>query len=964
MDIVLETIPEVVIIATDDHQSGENKNTSSSNIQNNDNNIQAPQNNSEIKNNGNNINETGNNSGGDTATANNNSIGNSNSNSNGNLHLNITNTTTIVVADGASSTTLELADSIKQVASPVLSSQPTSSSGKTDHTHRYRHYLENKINSSSVRDDGLSRELTNFPDDNIQLSMTQQQHRTKESTITVETLPSYIQCAIESFSAPRKTVVRQYQRYRKEAERLVHFDNDKYDCDIERETEKSALGSFAISNQPDSKDINTELLAEYQPGETERANTDLRSKGRVGFFRYFRPDYNWGSGMEVSICNRLPHDIWTKPNYMNVLIELKGLVFMLGELEPFFCSLFIYDAASKSKLSETFHFDFNSEQMRQLLAKHSEPADPVTQAKHLVVSLPVKQMSDIWIVVRINKVMQGDPDLVKEPYMKLEEKDVKAIKKNKAKVSDIVSKFCERLGQYTQPFCCSVVRLTENGDVKYGAIDTDALFKVVPKDNADIDDLIADYKDPARQKKLRLIPGTLSLNIFKPANDLPPHTMRLDPSLDLVVSGQPFNTRLPSSNSILVNSNINNNNNANSNTNILAQTSNGDVSPTSSSSSTSSNNSSPATSSPVLQRQQTMIRGATLLSIVPVIREVQCLAKEEPIPNSEFINNLYIYPDTVNLSKAHGRNVYGYLKADENDYTLLESGKSLFKVNINLKSSIYPQNTYLNRFFLQSNNSSISDNDMNQLLNDFNHIDAAEAIRYLPVIIRQLILVMCNRDATVGCNAIKAMFITISKIQQHLGEPSYRVPLLVSYISHVFDNPKDTKIPVYSALCSRFVYFLMVKKYSQQNNNSNNSNNNSSNNSESEISNATLFSYCWFIFDLIIKSLSLTALESPEMLKGNREGKFDGDFIKYVPKMVSFVIHHFHAIVDRLRTLLESQHSDRSDHRKHSASLTASDRCSSAGWSAHIGGSAGSDVAHQRGSFGRAQHAEHVAHQA
>eukprot|EP01133_Synstelium_polycarpum_P007759 gene7759-9098_t len=884
----------------------------------------------------------------------------------------------IQLAPGANTSTDDLIDSWRRAGSAPVSPMLMGASGVPQagarasgdrHHHRYRHFIENRMLSSSVREDALSRDLVYFPDDDLRISVTEQMHRTRESVTGPlseqnQIRHPHIAASLDSFAAPRRAIIKGYGRFKKEPERMVPFDDDKYDCDERDPVEtnkKHHSGGYALhgDNHVECDELDLSSLRSYDGVATDRENSAARKKGRAGFFRYFRPDYNWGSGMEVSICNRVQQDIWVRQPYTNVLLELRGLVFMLGDLEPFFCSLSLYDAANKVRLSETFHFDFNSEMLRGLLVKHSEPADNVTQSKHVILSLPVRQQSDIWIVVRIDKVMQGDPEVVKEPYVKLEEKDVKGIKKNKAKVSEAVAKFCDRLGRFTQPFCFAAVPLTsESGEVRHGVVETDALLKVVPSETTDIDDVIADMKDPARRRKLKLIPGTLSLNIVKPSTSLPTHSLRLDPSLSTVISDEPLNTRLPSS-SVLV---------------------------------------TPPTQSPEMSRPS-LARAATMMTIIPVIREIATFPlKDDAHPHHAYTNNLYIYPDTINLSKAHGRNVcirieirdsdilstpplrviYGrsssqrltnsyhtqthyhnktptftdeikiqlptnlspkfhvlfsvyhivcnkkkeeedssligysvlplykdrkfvdngahnlplalgapkdnYLRGDDSDHSFLEGGKSVFKFNLVLKSSLYPQNTHLNRFFLNSQDPALSDNELDQVI-DFVHVDALEAIKFLPVIIRQLIYVICNREATVGKNAFKALFIMLEKIQKHTDDSTLRVPLLVSFIAHVFDNPKDTKVPVYSALCSRFTYFLMVRKYS------------GNDDSSSDISNTTLFSFSWFIFDLIIKSLSLTALENNDTLKGSRENKYDLDFIKYIPKLVSFVVHHFHEAV-------------------------------------------------------------------
>lgn len=53
------------------------------------------------------------------------------------------------------------------------------------------------------------------------------------------------------------------------------------------------------------------------------------------------------------------------------MVEVKSLAFVLGELEPFYCSLALYDANNKIKLSENYYFNFNSDTINQFLGSHN-----------------------------------------------------------------------------------------------------------------------------------------------------------------------------------------------------------------------------------------------------------------------------------------------------------------------------------------------------------------------------------------------------------------------------------------------------------------------------------------------------------------------------------------------------------------------------------------------------------------
>ncbi|KAF2071889.1 hypothetical protein CYY_006791 [Polysphondylium violaceum] len=997
------------------------------------------------------------------------------------------------------------------------------SSGGLD-SHKYRDFIQAKLASNHVKDDPLSPSLVYFPKDDLSLLVTEAQHRvipnTSSSDLANSDVNQHVKSSFESFGAPRKTVTRNYAKFRKDVEKVV-LDHEKYECDIiqkikEKEAKMgdtnstsslSLLGGghspkFGGGSAGNSKrnsaqieepiDASDDLHFEFQTpitAETDKENAEQRQQDRQGFFKNYKPDYNWGSGTEVSLCNRTNVDFWQKQAFLNVLIELKGLVFVLGDHEPFFCTLFLYDYINKRRVSETFHFDFNPDRIKNLLesskeskdSSHEDTVDHITQSKHLIVSLPQKQERDIWMIVKVNKIMQGDPDLNKEPYVT--EKD---IAKSKLKVSTSIQDVSKRLGRFHQAFSiCAMPISTETGQIRVGQ-ETCYLYKQVPKDLPGIQDLIDDIKDPAKKKKLKTLFGALTVIIHKPDSELPPYGQRLDPSYSFVKASEPFNTTYSSSSSS-INSNINNNqSNSNSNNN---NNNDGSSSPTITISDTDSNNSNSSpnslqasandvppsinatttsmsslslTTTSIPQSTSTeqlselpppsprsklqhahsemssanMRRGATVPSLIPVIREIQPFTKvPELIPHYQYMNNLFLYPDTVNLTKAHGRNItikveireddtlstpslkliYGksscqrfsssfytethyhnktptfidelkiklptrvsprlhilfsyyhivckvkkgeessdqmvgfsvlplykdrkicetgniqlpiavgnlkdkYLRNFETDYTLLENGKNLFKFDLKLFSSLYAQNEYINKFLLYAQDEFIRDVDLIEALQNFSRIEtkdgkegkdaqeAQEAIRFFNVIMNNLIHVICNRESTVGCIAIKAMFVLLSKIQKYLGDSNARVPFFVSYVQHVFDNPPHTRVPVYTALSTRFVYFLMRKRQTS--------------NDLSDLSNTTIFSFSWFIYDLIVKSLALYKLDEKSKVQlisyltsigssdsGNDSktppppaptsgapasalDQHDTEFMKYLPKLVSFGVYH------------------------------------------------------------------------
>lgn len=77
----------------------------------------------------------------------------------------------------------------------------------------------------------------------------------------------------------------------------------------------------------------------------------------------------------------------------------------------------LYDAKEKKKLSENFYFNLNSECTKQMLSGHIPHADVSTLSRTAVFDV-TNPSPDVFLVVRIEKVLQGDVNECVEPYIK------------------------------------------------------------------------------------------------------------------------------------------------------------------------------------------------------------------------------------------------------------------------------------------------------------------------------------------------------------------------------------------------------------------------------------------------------------------------------------------------------------------------------------------------------------------
>ena len=122
------------------------------------------------------------------------------------------------------------------------------------------------------------------------------------------------------------------------------------------------------------------------------------------------------------------------------------------QIEPIFASMALYDAKEKRKVSENFYFDLNSENLRSMLSIHAEHkhVDYTTQARSCVFDISAPS-NDLFLVVKLEKVLQGDINEAAEPYLK----EVSNLEKVRQNAYDA----CNRLGKYKMPFAWTAIWL-------------------------------------------------------------------------------------------------------------------------------------------------------------------------------------------------------------------------------------------------------------------------------------------------------------------------------------------------------------------------------------------------------------------------------------------------------------------------------------------------------------------------
>uniref|UniRef100_A0A4W5KW36 Dedicator of cytokinesis 11 n=1 Tax=Hucho hucho TaxID=62062 RepID=A0A4W5KW36_9TELE len=185
---------------------------------------------------------------------------------------------------------------------------------------------------------------------------------------------------------------------------------------------------------------------------------------------------------------------------------------VLTNVEPFFISLALFDVSKSCKISSDFHVDLNPPCVREMLTDTS-PLSPTSEGGGgggggiFSVTNP---HADIFLVARVEKVLQNGITHCAEPYIKTSD-----IIKVSQKVLKAAKQTCQRLGQYRMPFAWAAKQVFKDAQ---GSLDMDGKFSpLYRQDSSKIstDDLIkmlADIRKPEKSK-LQTIPGQLNVTI-------------------------------------------------------------------------------------------------------------------------------------------------------------------------------------------------------------------------------------------------------------------------------------------------------------------------------------------------------------------------------------------------------------------------------------------------------------------
>ncbi|XP_075890081.1 dedicator of cytokinesis protein 11 isoform X3 [Nelusetta ayraudi] len=321
------------------------------------------------------------------------------------------------------------------------------------------------------------------------------------------------------------------------------------DCALDDDTSSQGRGESLLESL--GRSLHPELMKYAR--ETDQLNKINRNEGRQKLFSLDpetqRLDF---SGIEPDVKpfeERFGRRIVVSCH--DLTFSLQGCVSDKGDsvltnVEPFFISLALFDVSKSCKISADFHVDLNPPCVREMLTDTSGQVSPSSDSEGgggvggggVVVNgdsakgngLPALQRvaeallrfptqgifsvtnphADIFLVARIEKVLQNGITHSAEPYIKTSD-----INKTAQKVLKAAKQTCQRLAQYRMPFAWAAKQVFKDAQ---GSLDMDGKFSPLHRQDSskistdDIIKLLADIRKPEKSK-LQIIPGQLNVTI-------------------------------------------------------------------------------------------------------------------------------------------------------------------------------------------------------------------------------------------------------------------------------------------------------------------------------------------------------------------------------------------------------------------------------------------------------------------
>ncbi|XP_065103282.1 dedicator of cytokinesis protein 8 isoform X2 [Paramisgurnus dabryanus] len=371
-------------------------------------------------------------------------------------------------------------------------------------------------------DADLMQELGEFPDDDLEVELVERESRTIRPSVAEEgvELDPHVRDCVQSYIQPWLVVSRRTQGYgwiayaeRMDANKLLQ--RQIFESDIQPDKQEQPEKSPALTTLCDDGSRTTLTCSDFNlralqpdrrvesllrfstPEELDRFNQEGRQSNRQPELFGLYPPIDEEDTIAIRPIPDCPREHFGQ----RILVRCQNIKFEI-DIEPLFGTMALYDLKEKKKISENFHFDLNSDQMKSSLRSHTPHIDTSTLARAAIFSISYPS-PDIYLVIKIEKVLQqGEIGDCAEPYMVMKDNETAkllpllCIHQNREKLDKLKNQaegFCQRLGRYRMPFAFATVNIMSaiSSTLERDTADTDSLNgrgldkKSLPRRNSD-----------------------------------------------------------------------------------------------------------------------------------------------------------------------------------------------------------------------------------------------------------------------------------------------------------------------------------------------------------------------------------------------------------------------------------------------------------------------------------------------
>uniref|UniRef100_A0A668A6J3 Dedicator of cytokinesis 6 n=1 Tax=Myripristis murdjan TaxID=586833 RepID=A0A668A6J3_9TELE len=308
---------------------------------------------------------------------------------------------------------------------------------------------------------GPLRQLMEFPEDDLELLPLEKECTTLEPPLPEEEHQRYSTMYTPHNSERQRERQRGLVKQTFELDEAAAAERQDDQDDAKRRSvslDDTPRGSWASSifdlknSSPDA--LLPSVLERTAAEEMDRRNTDARLQGRHSDLLGLYPPPDEDEAVERCSLPEVPKEHCGQ----RIMVKCLSLKFEI-EIEPIFGTLALYDVKEKKKISENFHFDLNSDQMKGLLKSHTPHTAISTMARSAIFSITYPS-ADIFLVIKLEKVLQqGDIGECCEPYMVMKESDSSKHKEKLEKLRVQAEQSCSRLGRFRMPFAWTAIHL-------------------------------------------------------------------------------------------------------------------------------------------------------------------------------------------------------------------------------------------------------------------------------------------------------------------------------------------------------------------------------------------------------------------------------------------------------------------------------------------------------------------------